>query len=96
MLPAYAGAYFEAFRLLQHDREVATELRMVAIEGVPVAQSIQIERPIPFAAIDRYARRYAIEGERFDRLARLIRAMDDEYRMVAAERRAGEIGTSDG
>jgi hypothetical protein len=36
--------------------------------------------PIPFSAIDRYAERYGISNiAEFDRLRRLIMAMDSEY-----------------
>lgn len=90
-LPGYARSYFEAFRVLQHDRDFATEFRMVVgPQGVPITQSIMVELPIAFAALDRYARRYRIEGERFDRLVRVVRKMDETFRAVMAERR--ELG----
>ena len=41
--------------------------------------------PVPFAAIDRYARRYGYEGAAFDELLVLVTAMDEEYLAVAAE-----------
>lgn len=34
---------------------------------------------IPWSSIDRFARRYAIDDDAFDRFARLIRAMDAAY-----------------
>ena len=34
---------------------------------------------IPWCSLDRYAARYRIEGEDFDRFCRLIRAMDAVY-----------------
>jgi hypothetical protein len=34
---------------------------------------------IPWSSIDRFAQRYAIEGDEFDRFCRLIRAMDSAY-----------------
>jgi hypothetical protein len=34
---------------------------------------------IPWSSIDRYARRYRIDEDEFDRFARLIRAMDTTY-----------------
>lgn len=42
--------------------------------------------PIPFTAIDRYASRYGIDDlDEFDRLRRLIMAMDAEYLKYVAE-----------
>lgn len=35
--------------------------------------------PVPWSSIDRFARRYRIEGEEFDRFADLIQAMDTAY-----------------
>ena len=41
--------------------------------------------PIPFEAIDRYARRFRIDDtEDFDDLVRFVRALDDEYLAWAA------------
>jgi hypothetical protein len=34
---------------------------------------------IPWSSIDRYARRFGIEGDAFERFARLIRSMDAAY-----------------
>jgi hypothetical protein len=36
--------------------------------------------PIPWSSIDRFADRYGIAGDDFDRLAELIQAMDVAYR----------------
>ena len=38
-----------------------------------------IRGAIPWSSIDRYAARYRIEGEGFERFCRLIRAMDAAY-----------------
>lgn len=35
--------------------------------------------PIPWTAIDRYAERHGIDGERFDELERYIKAIDAAY-----------------
>jgi len=35
--------------------------------------------PIPWSSIDRYAQRAEVEGDGFDRLKRMIRAMDRAY-----------------
>lgn len=35
--------------------------------------------PIPWSAIDRFATRYSVVGDDFDRLCNLIRAMDHAY-----------------
>lgn len=44
------------------------------------------EGPIPFSAIDRFARRYGITDlDSFDRFYRIMRAMDDEVRKARAE-----------
>ena len=32
--------------------------------------------PIPFGAVDRWARRYEVGGDHFDRLVRMVRALD--------------------
>lgn len=39
-----------------------------------------IEGPIPFSAIDRFARRAELHGNAFERFKTLIRALDGEYR----------------
>lgn len=44
---------------------------------------------IPFEALDRYAIRYGVEGDEFEELAHLIRAMDAEYLTWANEKRDG-------
>lgn len=36
------------------------------------------EGPIPWTSLDKYARRYNIEGEEFERLVQLIRIVDSE------------------
>lgn len=99
-LPLYASGYYEAFRALQHDRAVATRTVTVAgPQGAPFTQSILVERPIAFAAIDRYARRYGIEGDAFARLVRIIRKMDDVYRGALDDEHGdgGEsVGADDG
>jgi hypothetical protein len=37
------------------------------------------ETPISFLALDRYAQRYGIEGEAFDRFLAFMEALDDEW-----------------
>ena len=42
--------------------------------------------PIPFSSIDRFAKRYGIDGiDEFDRLLRIIQMMDAAYLKFAAE-----------
>lgn len=44
--------------------------------------------PIPFAAIDRYARRFGIvDPDEFDRLVEIVLAMEDAYFAHQAQRR---------
>lgn len=100
-LPAYAISYWNAFNALRHDRQVVAVPEMVAGPGgVPVVTARIEEQAIPFTAIDRYAARHGISGERYVRFERLIFALDDEYRAVLAERRAGntqhDTGETDG
>ncbi len=46
------------------------------------------EGPIPFSAVDRYARRYGIvETDEFDRLLTVVMAMDAEFRSSREDRR---------
>lgn len=52
--------------------------------------------PIPFAAIDAYAKRYGVQGQAFDILLQLVTALDRAYRewedeqaQERAERRKG-------
>lgn len=40
--------------------------------------------PIPFTAIDRYALRFGFDGDDFERLFLLIRALDAEYLSLTA------------
>lgn len=49
----------------------------------------RIPGPLPFAAIDVYARRCGYDGPEFDLLLTLVTAMDEEFLTVAAEQRAG-------
>jgi hypothetical protein len=35
--------------------------------------------PIPWRSINEFAKRYDIVGDDFERLSRLVRAMDNEY-----------------
>lgn len=87
-LPAYASTYWRAWNALRYDRAQVTLTETIAgPNGVPLSTSRVIEQPITFAAIDRYAVRYGIEGGAFTRLFRLVSAMDDEYRNVLAEQR---------
>jgi len=44
------------------------------------------ETPISFMALDRYAQRYGIEGEAFDRFLAFMDAIDDEWLEYAAEK----------
>lgn len=41
--------------------------------------------PIPWSAIDRYARRHGYEKEAFELLERLVRAQDDEFLTIMHE-----------
>jgi hypothetical protein len=42
--------------------------------------------PIPWLSIDRYASRYGLIGDDFDRLCNLIQAMDGAYRDYHAKK----------
>ncbi len=44
--------------------------------------------PIPWVAIDCYARRYGIDGEEFERLTEVVAAMDSAFISKAIEMRA--------
>lgn len=55
------------------------------MSGAPITKTLPQPGRIPFGAIDRYARRYGIEGEAFDRLVTLIDPMDREYLAWEAE-----------
>ncbi|WP_448113062.1 phage tail assembly chaperone [Mesorhizobium amorphae] len=63
-LEPWHAFYFRAWDLLQCDRQY------FAFGG---------ELPISFGALDRYARRYGIEGEAFERFLAFMSAMDDEW-----------------
>lgn len=100
-IPAHAGFYWNAFAALSGDRQVVSEtVALPTPPGAPPVMFNQLrERRIPFTAINAYARRHRITGERFDQFARLIQAMDDEFLKVMAELRANAargIGQSDG
>jgi hypothetical protein len=73
-LPKGAEIYLEAFWQLTTDRP----------------QSGLAVHPIPFAAIDAYARRYGIQGEAFDALVNAVRAADQVFMAVMAERLKAE------
>jgi len=45
-----------------------------------------IPRRIPYVSISRYARDFEIAGEGFETFILLIRAIDDEYITIMAER----------
>lgn len=94
-LPAYALTYWDAFNALRHDREHVVVPEMVTANGVPVVSGRIVEQPITFAAIDRYAARHGLAGKWFARLFRLVTALDDEYRTVLAEQRAGHTQTDE-
>lgn len=65
--------FWRAWHTLRFDRQYA------GMEGVPL--------PLPFSAIDAYARRYGIEGPTFEIFREIIQMMDAEYLEVEAERR---------
>lgn len=46
--------------------------------------------PIPWTAIDRWATRHGIEGDDFDRLARMVAALDAEWLSNYADRAEAE------
>jgi hypothetical protein len=73
---------WEAFCALSGDR-----VWLMAGFAVPMGATIIEPRPgpIPFSAIDRYARRYDISGSAFDLLVRLVALIDLEYRAIDAE-----------
>lgn len=69
-LPPGAELYWDAFWHLTHDR---------AQSGFGVGA-------IPFSAIDAYARRIGVRDEDFSDFANLVRAADDEFVAVMAQR----------
>jgi hypothetical protein len=73
-LPKGAEIYLDAFWQLTTDRP----------------QSGFAVHPIPFAAIDAYARRYCIQGEAFEDLVNAVRAADQVFMAVMAERLKAE------
>lgn len=83
-MPAGAEFAWAAFVRLHADRPryavVRTyDIKAAGMGAVPlVATELQGGR-IPFASIDRYARRYRVEGSGFDVLVALIDALDNEY-----------------
>ena len=51
-----------------------------AFGALSTDRPVAMERgPIPWSAIDRFARRHHIDGDGFERFHRLIRAMDVAY-----------------
>jgi hypothetical protein len=63
--PAWAGWIFECWRDLDGDRE-----------SIPVGMGGSIPGRIPWTAVDRWARRYAIGPPWFEFLVRALRVMD--------------------
>lgn len=43
--------------------------------------------PIPWTAIDQYAMRYGYDGEEFEYLERMVRALDDAFLKFKAEQK---------
>lgn len=65
--------YWQAWNALRYDR--------------PFVGQTGIEMPIPYTAVDAYARRNGIDGEAFDKLFRFISEIDFAYLEVIAEER---------
>lgn len=61
---AWHAFYMQAWQTLRHDRQY------FAFGG---------ETPISFMALDRYAQRYGIEGEAFERFLAFMDAIDEEW-----------------
>jgi hypothetical protein len=90
-LPDYAGRYMRAFNALRHDRPYATVFRVLGSpHGVPIVISEIQDMPIALATLEAYADRHGMSGAARARFVRLLAAMDDEYRAVLAEQRAGQ------
>jgi hypothetical protein len=95
-LPDYAQRYLRAFYALRHDRPYATTFRVLGSpHGIPVVTSEIQDMPIALATIEAYADRHGIVGAVRSRFVRLIAALDDEYRAVLAEQRAGMMQTEE-
>jgi hypothetical protein len=72
-----------AFWRLHSDRPM-----MVTGYGIPMGGTVIQPRPgrIPFAAVDRYAKRFGVRGEAFDMFLSLVDAIDREYIAWETER----------
>lgn len=85
-VPAGAEFAWAAFWRLHGDRPHIIEGSVIAA-GMGGATLIE-PRPgrIPFGAIDRYARRFGIDGSAFDLLLRFVDVLDDEFLAWESER----------
>jgi hypothetical protein len=88
-VPAYLAEIWAAFWRLAADRPVY--IATVPLGSGEVSTEI-LHGPIPFLAVDAYARRFGHQGEAFQDFHALISAMDQEWLMVAAEKRAERGG----
>ena len=82
-VPTGAEFAWAAFWRLHADRPYL-------VTGFAVAMGATVIEPragrIPFSAIDRYARRYGVEGSAFDTFAAIVSAVDNEFMAIEAER----------
>jgi hypothetical protein len=60
--------------------EIGTNRQVTVIPGAGT-----LEGPIPFTAIDCFAKRYKLRGDGFERFKTLMRALDGEYRTARSQ-----------
>lgn len=61
----------------------------------PVMRITNVPQPIRWRTLDRYAMRIGYEGESYETFMRLLRALDNEFLKVAAEKRSGVAADED-
>lgn len=70
---------WKAFGELSSARHVAVDRSLIPWSTAANSQVVVDRGPIPWPAIDRFAERFGIDHDEFERFAALIRAMDDAY-----------------
>lgn len=85
----WAMYYWIAFGTLCSDRQTVSEMLPVVTgpSSPPIFVSQLRELKIPFTAVNAYASRYRIKGDRFDQFVRIMSTLDIEYLNITAELR---------